>query len=418
MDENNIIAEKTEKIGYVQVLRNHDFFALWLGNLISVLGNDFHFIALLWLVNQLTKSTLSVGIVMTCTFLPPLFFGLFAGVFVDMWNRKITMIACDIIRAILVLLIPILYYSGLLQFWNICVIVFLISFLNIFHESANRSIIPNLVRPKELVTANSISEVSFQLTNIFGSALAGILISIIGTVNIFFIDSFSYLFSALMIFTIRFAGLQLDIRLEGAKDILARVWEGLKTIRANTIILTLIIMMAIMNFALGPFNVLTPRLSEEVLKAGSAGLGFIMSAFSVGMLIGALLVGSLGKKISVGRSITLGVLISGFFFSIFALSKNLSNSLILVAIFGFSFAAPKVYGISVIQNLVPNSIRGRIFSIQMLLSNIMFPLSFLLSGWLGEKIVVSWILFGCGILMIADGIYGYSVKKLRETKVV
>lgn len=416
MNENNIIAEKKEKIGYIQVLRNHDFFALWLGNLISVLGNDFHFIALLWLVNQLTKSTLSVGIVMTCSFLPSLFFGLFAGVFVDMWNRKTTMIICDVIRAIVVLLIPILYYSGLLQFWNICVIVFIISFFNIFHESANRSIIPNLVRPEELVTANSISEVSFQLTNIFGSALAGILISIIGTVNIFFIDSFSYLISALMIFTIRFAGLQLDIRLEGVKDILARVWEGLKTIKANTIILTLLIMMAIMNFALGPFNVLTPRLSEEVLKAGSTGLGFIMSAFSVGMLIGALLIGSLGKRIPVGKTITLGVLISGFFFSIFALSKNISNSFILAAIFGFSFAAPKVYGITVIQNLVPDSIRGRIFSIQMLLANIMFPLSFLLSGWLGEKIAVSWILFGCGILMIANGIYGYSVKKLREIK--
>jgi len=416
MEENNIIAEKKEKIGYIQVLRNHDFFALWLGNLISVLGNDFHFIALLWLVNQLTKSTLSIGLVMTCTFLPPLFFGLFAGVFVDMWNRKTTMIVCDVIRAILVLLIPILYYSGLLQIWNICVIVFIISFLNIFHESANRSIIPNLVRPEELVTANSISEVSFQLTNIFGSALAGILISIIGTVNIFFIDSFTYLISALMIFTIRFIGLQMDIKLEGVKDILARVWEGLKTIKANMIILTLLIMMAIMNFALGPFNVLTPRLSEEILKAGSTGFGFIMSAFSVGMLIGALLVGNLGKRIPVGKSITLGILISGFFFSMFALSKNIFNSLILAAMFGFSFAAPKVYGITVIQNLVPDSIRGRIFSIQMLLTNIMFPLSFLLSGWLGEKIVVSWILFGCGLLMIANGIYGYSVKKLREIK--
>ncbi len=60
MNENNVIAEKKEKIGYIQVLRNHDFFALWLGNIISVLGNDFHFIALLWLVNQLTKSTLTL----------------------------------------------------------------------------------------------------------------------------------------------------------------------------------------------------------------------------------------------------------------------------------------------------------------------------------------------------------------------
>jgi len=416
MEEDNIIAEEKEKIGYVQVLRNHDFFALWLGNLISVLGNDFHFIALLWLVNQLTKSTLSVGLVMTCTFLPPLFFGLFAGVFVDMWNRKITMIICDIIRAILVLLIPILYYSGLLQIWNICVIVFLISFLNIFHESANRSMIPNLVRPEELVTANSISEVSFQLTNIFGSALAGILISIIGSVNIFFIDSFTYLFSALMIFTIRFIAIQRDIRLEGVKDILARVWEGLKVIKTNSIILTLLIIMAIMNFALGPFNVLTPRLSEEILKAGPRGLGFIMASLSVGMLIGAFLLGRLGKRVPAGKSITLGILIAGLFFSIFALSKNIFNSLILVALFGFSFAAPKVFGITVIQNSVPDSIRGRIFSIQMLLANIMFPISLLLSGWLGERVAPSWILFGCGLLMIANGIYGYSVKKLREIK--
>jgi len=141
-----------------------------------------------------------------------------------------------------------------------------------------------------------------------------------------------------------------------------------------------------------------------------------MASLSVGMLIGAFLLGRLGKRVPAGKSITLGILIAGLFFSIFALSKNIFNSLILVAMFGFSFAAPKVYAISVIQNSVPDSIRGRIFSIQMLLASIMVPLSLLLSGWLGERVAPSWILFGCGLLMIVNGIYGYSVKKLREIK--
>jgi DHA3 family macrolide efflux protein-like MFS transporter len=399
--------------GYLTLFKNRDFSLIWSSQLISTLGNDFHFIALMWLVYQLTGSPLKMGLVLTFSYLPPILFATLMGVYIDIWDRKKVMVSMDMSRALLVFLLPLLYFLGMLQLWVIFLITFLISGLTVIFEASFNSFIPNIVNKHEIIQANSLNQATFQITNIFGSALAGVLIALIGTLNLFFIDSISYLFSALCILVIRRSGTVFSIN-GLRKKLFIRLREAISFIYTNKIILIITLMMAFMNFALGPLNVLVPVFSEKVLNAGPRGFGFIMSFFSLGLLVGAFMVGRLASRMRKGLLIYSGVILMGLSFALFAHSKNLILSLFLICIVGFFFSAPKVLGISITQDYVPDSIRGRVFSVQLTMANIMFPISMFLSGALAQWIGVSIIFTIAGFIMVLNGLFGMFSKSLRN----
>ncbi|MCL5985135.1 MAG: MFS transporter [Actinobacteria bacterium] len=398
---------------YFTLFKNRDFSLIWSSQLISTLGNDFHFIALMWLVYQLTGSPLKMGLVLTFSYLPPVLFATLMGVYIDIWDRKKVMIFADLSRALFVFLLPLLYFLGVLQLWIIFLITFLVSGLTVIFEASFNSFIPNIVNKHEIIQANSLNQATFQITNIFGSALAGVLIATIGTLNLFFIDSVSYFFSAIFILIIRRSGAVSSIK-KLREKFTFRVREALSFIYTNKVILTITLMMAFMNFALGPLNVLVPVFSEKVLNAGPEGFGFIMSSFSLGLLVGAFLVGKLAPKLKKGFLIYSGVILMGLSFVLFALSKNLALSIILICIVGFFFSAPKVLGISITQDYVPDNIRGRIFSVQLTMANIMFPISMFLSGALAQRVSVNLIFIIAGFIMILNGLFGMFTKSLRR----
>ena len=399
--------------GYLKLFKNRDFSLIWSSQLISTLGNDFHFIALMWLVYQLTGSPLKMGLVLTFSYLPPVLFATLMGVYIDIWDRKKVMVYTDLLRALLVFILPLLYFFGVLQLWIIFLITFLISGLTIIFEASFNSYIPNIVRKREIIQVNSLNQASFQITNIFGSALAGVLIASIGTLNLFFVDSISYLFSAICILIVKKSGVVSSIR--GLREkFFIRLKEAISFIYTNKVIFIITLMMAFMNFALGPINVLVPVFSEKVLNAGPEGFGFIMASFSLGLLIGAFLVGKLASKLKKGFLIYSNIVLMGLSFMLFAISKNLILSLVLICIVGFFFSAPKVLGISITQDFVPDNIRGRVFSVQLTMANIMFPISMFLSGALAQRINVSIIFISAGLIMVLNGIFGVFTKSLRR----
>jgi len=399
--------------GYLTLFKNRDFSLIWSSQLVSTLGNDFHFIALMWLVYQLTGSPLKMGLVLTFSYLPPVLFATLIGIYIDIWDRKKIMVFTDLFRAFLVYLLPLLYFFGVLQLWIIFLITFLISGLTVIFEASFNSFIPNIVSKHEIIQANSLNQATFQITNIFGSALAGVLIASIGIFNLFFIDSVSYLLSAFCILAARRSGAVSSIK-ELREKFIIRLKEALSFIYTNKVILIITLMMAFMNLALGPLNVLVPVFSEKVLNAGPKGFGFIMSSFSLGLLVGAFLVGRFASRLRKGLLIYLNVILMGLSFMLFALSKNLILSLFLICIVGFFFSAPKVLGVSITQDYAPDNIRGRVFSVQLTMANIMFPISMLLSGALAQRMSVSIIFIIAGFIMVLNGLFGMFSKSLRN----
>src|SRR6185436_14826681 len=158
------------QVTYRSLLRNRNYTALWIGQIVSIFGDRLHQIALLVLIGSLTANNLEqIGLVVATIGLPSLLFGPFAGAFVDRWNRQWVMIAADLIRVGLVLTIPTL---GRIDILYIYVITFLLTTVGLFFQPARDSVMPDIVPERSLLSANSFAQATGTTMDVLGYPLA------------------------------------------------------------------------------------------------------------------------------------------------------------------------------------------------------------------------------------------------------
>src|SRR5512135_2545010 len=188
-------------VGYVQLLRgNSEFTRLWIGQLVSNLGDWFNTVAVLALVYDLTQSGLSTGLIIIASTLPAFLLTPYAGVVVDRFDRRQIMMTADLTRGVLALGMLLVRTPN--EIWLLYVFsALLIAFASFFGPALN-SAIPNLVSSDELISANALSSATWGLMLAVGAAVGGIVIATVGRDAAFIINSLSFLFSAAMIFSI------------------------------------------------------------------------------------------------------------------------------------------------------------------------------------------------------------------------
>lgn len=185
----------------IALLRQRNYALLWSSQLISQLGNWALFAALPFFVFQLTGSVLATGIMFIVEVIPPILLGSVAGVFVDRWDRKWTMIGANVVRGLLLLLL--LAFRSAEQVWVVYVVAFFVSTANLFFGPANNALLPQLVGKDELVTANSLDALGENVARILGPAIGGALLATVGLGAVALIDVGSYLVGAGLIFLIQ-----------------------------------------------------------------------------------------------------------------------------------------------------------------------------------------------------------------------
>ena len=393
----------------ITVLRNADFAKLWLGQLVSNMGDRFNYMALVALIlYEMNRSAVEAGKIVLFMTIPILIFGPIAGVYVDRWSRKKTMIASDLSRAALVTLLPLAD-----RLWQVYVIVFLLSTASRFFYPARSSIIPNIVERKQLLMANSISQGTFMLTTLVGPAVGAALIALIGTRNVFYLDSASFLFSAFMIMRI---GLEerRSTQEEGIRRIGSQMAEGLRFIRSNRGTLFVVSMFTGVMLAYGGVNVLFLVFIKEVLLMNIRGLGLLESTQGIGAVMGSIALGYMGQRIGT-RKLTLGsLLVASFLFLSFTLNRVIYLSYLLMAGIGIAVTFITVPANTLLQKLVPDALRGRVFGVQGTLIEgaavVSIAIETLLAGVLG----VVPVLVGSSIALMAWSIILMSVRTFRE----
>ncbi len=182
------------------VFRNRNFSLLWTGQLISTMGSALSSLAASIYVFRVTNSALSVGLMLIATAAPSLFVGLFAGVFVDRYDRKKIMIAADIARAVLAVLIPVLVPFGIGWLY---VLVALTSAIGQFFDPAHESMLPEVASDEELAAANSLIAISSFGSTAVGFAMAGLIASAADISWAFYLDAVSFVASAICVYLIR-----------------------------------------------------------------------------------------------------------------------------------------------------------------------------------------------------------------------
>lgn len=365
--------------GFRQVLRFRGFLALWLGEMVSRLGDSIETIALIWFALEATGSPLVMGTVMIFDVLPNILFSVPAGVYVDRWNRKRVMIISEVARGLIIIAVPFLYWASLLRIWHLFVISFVVSSFETFFEPARNASVPNLLPKEMLMTANSMMQISSSLAEIIGLALGGIIVALIGVAMAFMIDSVSFLFSALAI-----ASIAIPFRTAHKKRRISEVWQDLKEgfgfIKGNSTILTLMVFIALLNFVFGPLEVALPLFSEKVLKVGAEGFGYMISTFMLGGIFGAIFMGEWIVKQNKRLLMTTGFVGMALCIVVVPLCKTLLQCLMPLCLAGLFMSVARIPIDTMIQTETPDEIRGRVFSLQGMIALSAMPISLAFGG--------------------------------------
>ena len=187
----------------VGLLKTRDFGSLWAGQLVSQIGDGLHKVALLWFVYALTGSALKMTIVGLLQTIPPLVGGPLVGAYLDRWPKKSVMIWVDAIRALLVLLIPVLHALDALTLERLYTLVFLLSVVSAVFGPALSSSVPLIVDRPQLTAANALMQSTGNIGMLLGPAVSGVGIALVGAQNVLLLDAPTFLVSTLCLIPIR-----------------------------------------------------------------------------------------------------------------------------------------------------------------------------------------------------------------------
>jgi len=377
--------------GLAALLQIRDFRLLWLGEGISLLGDQFQFIALPWLVLQLTGDGLAIGTVLALAGVPRALFMLVGGALTDRFSPRRVMLASNAARMVLVLGLALLVLGNAISLWMVYLFALAFGLADAFFYPAQSSIIPRIVGKEQLQLANSVTQGTAQISLFAGPMLAGTLIALMsrgstggnldGIALALIVNAMTFLVSVITLGAIRIHGEQ--ARDGEQESVLATIIEGLRYVWKDTVLRTIFLLIAAANFLIvGPINVGIPLLADTRLAGGAAAYGIIMSAFGAGSLLGIVVAGALPRPparvlgtilLLVWSSMGLAVAPLGLLSTTAAIA-----GLMLVA------GAANFYVVIIfttwLQERAPATMLGRVMSLLMFASNGLLPVSTALSG--------------------------------------
>lgn len=414
-------------------LRQRNFALLWLGGLISQTGDWLLFIGLPVYVYLLTGSALATSILSMVSLVPGLLVGSVAGVFVDRWDRRLTLLIANLLLAVGLLPLFLVHDKGSL--WIMYLVLFFEAVVSQFIPSAESALIPRLVNEEQLVTANSLNSVSSNISRLAGAALGGILLGLLGLHITVLLDIISFLFVAAMLWLIRMpeqtqtrSDLIVDeLALEKSTSILAawerlgREWlEGLRLICGQPPLVVLFVMFAAMSLGEGVFGVMLIIFVKQVLNSGAVVYGSLLSVQTIGGLLGGLLIGQFGKRIAPVRMIWVCCCIFGLIdlliidLPLFIHGIGLVELLfILVGIPGVGFSVGMQ---TLLQTLVENRFLGRVSGALLAVRSLMALIGTTLAGALGDRLGPVLLLNIQGSVYFLSGVLALLTLKRMLTK--
>jgi MFS family permease len=423
------IVERLRRHPYVRLALDGSFSALWLGQLISLFGDRVHLVALTFLVLGVTDSAIAVAVVFLVATIPNLLFGPVAGTLVDRWDHREVMIVSDLLRAGIVLLIPVAATINLVLVYPL---VFLVTTVSIFFRPAKGAIIPRLVADQDLLPANSAMWVGETLADIVGYALAGLFVGFLGSQLplAFWIDAVTYIASAVLLATIVVApaaraGADLlaaagAVAAERAVSLFGQVREGWRFLRGERALLANTVQAAVAQFMLGTFLVLTPLYARDAIAIHGVGFdekevySFLEGSIGAGNLVGGFIVGLIGARLSLGRLVILGYAITGACVAALALTGNLGAAIGLAFGAGAGNLVFVIPSQTLFHRRTPPEFMARVLAFRSSLVFGSMTIAMAVGGILGEAFGAATVIGAFGLVTVVAGLAGLLVPAVRD----
>jgi len=405
--------------GFKQILKNRNFFLLWLSQIISQFGDRLDQMALIGFITQrFPGSTFQMAKLLSFTIIPVFLIGPVAGVYVDRWDRRKTMYISDFLRGFLVLLIPLIFLN-LRSLSGLYLIIFLVFSMGRFFIPAKLSIIPNLVRKEELLLANSLVNTTGMIAAVLGFGIGGIIVDWLGPKGGFYIDVLTFFISGIFIFliTLKVAETRRGLFVLGKevlevikKSVFQEAKEGLiylfKKIEVRFIMGILFMLWS----ALGSIYIVIIVFVQQRLGTLTKDLGFLIVFLGLGLFFGSLVYGRFGQRFSNIKAIFLFLFLSGSVLIGFSLGLQFIPNFLIAAIsifiLGMSISPIMTACNTLIHQVSHEDMQGKIFASLEIVMHLGFLLSMFLSSIMAERFDRFWILIFVGIIFGLMGLSG------------
>lgn len=410
-DLDKISSKSTETmrpVGYIELLRgNRNFRQIWLGQLISQMGDWFNTIALYSIVLKLTGSGRAVGLVLVARFLPTVFIGPLSGVIADRFSRRTIMIVSDLARAVIVL--GFLFIRRPDQVWLVYALTVLQLICSSFFEPARTAAIPSIVSDRELVAANAISSATWSSMLTLGAAIGGVIAGAFGTDAAFVLDSLTYIGSALVIATVRLperpARAKSKLTISKALGI-ADTLEGARYVARRPRVLALLLVKAAWGLG-GGILALLAVFGEKIFPvrgSGATGIGVLYAARGIGTAIGPIAMRRFAGETRERMQKVIGYafLLSGLFYIAFGAATNFIFALIVLMIAHAGGSIIWVNSTVLLQSVVEDNFRGRVFATEFMLLTLTMAASNYATGEMLDRFGFSprAVTIGIGVLFL------------------
>ena len=372
---------------------NRDFLNLWIAESISQVGSQVSIVALpLLAILTLEASPAQMGYLTAAGTAPFLLIGLFVGVWVDRVRRRPLMVAADLVRGLLLLSIPILWWIGALRIEMLYVVALLTGALTVVFDVAWLTYLPSVVRRSQLVEANSKLHVSASVAQVTGPGAGGALVGAVGAPLAVLLDALSFFASA--VFVRRVSPVEtLSKSLAGARNVRGAIIEGLVFVYRDEVLRALVYAKIVVTFSAGIFFAVYVLFMADNLGLGAALIGVVLATGGVGSLLGAAVTGRFSRRFGPGRTVVAGQ----FCFGVFGLAMPLAVffppiALVMVVLSEFAqwmaHIISQVNELAIRQASVPDHYLGRVNSVFQFFGRGMTPMGALSGGLLGELVGV------------------------------
>ncbi len=373
---------------YISLLQRRPHFRnLWLAQVISLFGDWFNAIATVMLVSRYTDSGLAVSALFLARALPPFFAGPFAGVIADRFNRKIVLIASDLLRALIVL--GFLLIDRPERLWLIYVLTAAQFIVSAFFEPARSAIVPEVVGQNELIAANTLSSVTWSLMLSVGGAMGGLVAAAFGASTALLIDAASFSLSALLIMQVA-AG-----KTAGPAHATASGWrdfvDGLAYVRRRPDVGWVALVKGLAQ--IGSVDVISAALASRVFplgQDGGAALGLMLTAFGVGTVLGPIVANRFHDHTArqLQHAITAGFVLIVIGWGVVGAAPSLEVVLLGWLLRGMGGSINWTYSDILIQLKTPNHFLGRVFALNLAFFTLIMSVFVWASGFLMDQFQV------------------------------
>lgn len=365
MTDNDMIPEGRAKTGW-RLLTTKDFGLLFSGQVVSQIGDSMNKVALLWFVYELTGSAFSMTVIGLLQTIPPLVFGPLIGVYLDRMRKKPVMIWVDLIRTVLVTLIPLFHALDALTLERLYIIVFATSIVSTIFGPALSSAVPLMASRTQLPAANALIQGTANIGLLIGPAVSGLGIAVMGAQNVLYLNAVTFMISVLCLVPISLRETPgTSARLGCGVGIIQDLLVGFRFIFfQHRTVLLLMLTATLYSLGASAFVFILPVFARELLDASPYELGWLWSSLGIGMLIASVLLARMNQGDIRSRLQLIAATLAVGAVAVCTLGMLEAPALaaVLIVVFGGSTAVFTPIVWAMLQELTPESLLGRVFT--------------------------------------------------------